>query len=155
MIYWLSSLFVLSGCEVTPLETPLEKPLETIEPSILVALTPTPDKGMVIGRFFDYTRNTPLAKSVLYLGDVLQDTQGKSTLAGVDPSRAPRTYANQHGEFIFKDVPPKQYALATISPRGFAVFLVDPDKKQEIIITIKAGEILNLNKVYLDLTGFK
>jgi hypothetical protein len=122
--------------------------------TVTPVVTPAPGKGIVLGELWEYDRHVPNADGVLYLSDVLTSTQGGVAIASLDAASAPRAYADKQGVFVFNDVQPNEYVLATVTPRGY-IFLVDPDTSKQIRLGVKAGEVINLGRVYVDLSAFR
>jgi len=103
--------------------------------------------GTVAGVLLSDTPGKPPVGLPLYLGEILL-SNATPVMASVDKQTAPKTLVESNGQFIFMDVPEGNYALIA-DMVNHAVVLHEPIKDQEIIVTVKKGEIIDLGTLKL------
>jgi hypothetical protein len=91
---------------------------------------------------------------ILYLADILPESQGTPFLAAFDRVTSVRTLTDPIGRFVFADVNPATYSLV-LDRVAEAYLLGDPKKPgADFIFTAQAGKLLDLgNLVYGVLPG--
>jgi hypothetical protein len=96
----------------------------------------------------------PAPNLILYLADILPETQGTPFLAAFDRVHSVRTTTDAAGRFVFADVVPATYSLI-LDRISDAYLLTDPKKPgADFIFTAKGGEILDLGELlYAKLPG--
>jgi hypothetical protein len=96
---------ILAGCGGEP---PQPQPQQINRPPI-----PTPSAGMSIlfGQVVGSGSTAPIKKTPIYLAQIHWDAQHKNAAYALDISRGPATLTDQNGFFVFKDLPPNEYAL--------------------------------------------
>lgn len=142
-------LIALVSCDSSGVPSVVPQPVATP-----ISLTPAPGTGIVKGVILNYQTKEPLSESVVYLGEIIKSTTSDDEMASLEPVSAPRAYSDEHGNFAFVNLLPKEYVVAASTPRG-QVFLIDPNTQNEIRVTVIAGQVKDIGTVYLDLSGFK
>jgi hypothetical protein len=139
---------VAEGTERTsPLPTPDlgDTPIQEVEPD--------PNAGIVRGRLQPTTSPSLLDEQPLYLSSIIQldDAQASFDVVKIASTSDPRAYVEEDGSFIFTKIEPGNYALATVTPRGQEVLILDADSGKEIVIEVQAGEIVELGTFKVNL----
>jgi hypothetical protein len=140
---------------VSPLPTPIEATGEAIAPTATeLALPATPfteDTGAVTGFLLRGDPPEAVRPGLLYLGQVVTDSEGNAIMTSVDKQVAPKTAAGPSGQFTFTNVPPGQYALV-LDLISSSIVLRDPSSAEDLLIDVVAGQIIDLGRlVYTDL----
>lgn len=135
----------------SPLAPPTAPPTEAAERADPTALpSPQPDKGGVTGQFVDQTTGEPVRERVIYLGELSpfknQEGEETSSFVMMVPSTSPSAITDQDGYFAFLDVEPATYAFVLWTPVDSWV-AVDPETEKNVLVTIEAGEIIDLGTV--------
>jgi hypothetical protein len=153
-------LVILSACggEPTPDQTfesplaePTTEPTTAAEPTAAPALaSPQPGMGGVTGRFVDQVTGEPVPDRVIYLGELTpfeaQEGEEPSSFVMMVPTTSPSTLTDQDGYFSFLDVGPGTYAFVLWTPVDSWV-LVNPETEENVMVTIQAGEVVDLGTV--------
>lgn len=140
----------LVGCELT-FESPVcVSPLAT--PTLP---SPSPSKGIIIGRFVDYNSREPAAEMIVYLGTLspLKGGDTDSYIVVMLPSSSPKTATDRNGYFAFLDVEPGTYAMVMWTP-GSSWVVTDPQTDLSILVTVKAGAITDLGELAIGLPDY-
>jgi hypothetical protein len=106
------------------------------------------DVGVVTGKIFrtvDGGRE-PAGGVILYLGSILQNSEGNESLVELDKGTAPQARLNTLGEFVFVDVPPGRYGLFLDLLRG-AVLLNNPEDNGDLVVEVQGGQVLDLGEL--------
>jgi hypothetical protein len=151
------------GCaaEPTPVAT-FESPLAPTSPVVTAttdAPVPTsipsapPDKGVITGRFVDYSSGAPAAQMVIYLGELSPLTVGESEshVITILPALSPSATTDREGNFAFLDLGPGTYALVIWTP-GNSWVITDPETQLDILVTVEAGVITDLGEVAISVS---
>lgn len=160
ILLWLLSL-TLGGCRqrgapilLSPRPTGADSSDVSASPvlatPVLTSLTPEPGTAIVMGTIlWEGTSNVPAIDVDLYLTEVSEVEEGGMSLAKLDPASSPKATIDETGTFVFTDIPPGRYALAaSISPAN-SVLIPDPETGKELIISVRAGEVVDLGIVYV------
>lgn len=127
----------------------------TAAPTVVLDSTPAPGKGNVIGAIIRAPRGVepyPMADTKLYLAEMLRNAQGElAGLAGVDEERAPFTWTDAKGQFVFTDIEPGHYALIIKHPITLVLAHDDPSNR-DIVAEVVADQIQDLGAIQVDLT---
>jgi len=147
-------ILMISGCKGTPTPQVTLSPLESSSQSVIPTPTelapfvlPIPSEGLsVIGGVFvdSQTQRAPL-EGVLYLGEVMSLDTG-SPVVSLNQQTAFYAIPTESGEFAFKDVTPGRYGLILVTP-DYSFLVDDPKGGGSLMITVEAGEILNLGRL--------
>jgi hypothetical protein len=140
-----------SPIEQESLASPLVPPRPT-QPSH-PTVVPEPDQGIVTGTLRQTGDIWSLTGQPIYLSGfvALDSEQTDFEVVRIDAASDPRAIVNADGTFMFTSIAPSRYALATVTPRGENVLIIDLDTGKEIIIEVKAGEITDLGEVSISL----
>jgi len=131
-------------------ETRVEE--ENILPDVLTIPTPSADSGVVSGKLLGKTDDQPYIAPGLYLGKLIRSNQEDSDtppLIGISTGSDPKAIQANDGTFVFTDVPPGEYVLIIWAPMSI-VPITDPETQSELIVTIEAGDAVDLGTVYVD-----
>ena len=113
--------------------------------------TPAPDKSVIHGVVLDIDSKKPLSDEVdgvdLFLAQVLHSPDGVS-MSSLDKTTAPRADPDRSGVFVFSDITPGEYAVVVRSPFSEVVGRSAADLNKDIVITVTAGQTLDLGEVY-------
>ena len=138
-------------------EAPSVVPTETVTlaPTVVLDTTPVPGKGNVTGVMIRAPRGVdpyPMADTKLYLAEMLRNAKGDlAGLAGVDEERAPFTWTDSKGQFVFTDVQPGHYALVIKHPLTLVLAHDDPSNR-DIVVEVVAGQVQDIGTTQVDLT---
>jgi hypothetical protein len=69
-------------------------------------------------------------------------------MSSLDKTTAPRSDPDKDGVFVFADVVPGEYAVIVRSPLSEVVGRSPSDLSKDIVITVTAGQTLDLGEVY-------
>jgi hypothetical protein len=156
----LSILFVLlAGCRsVSNGSATLTQPPTTPATDLPTDLPkPAADKGAMKGTLVYETADgklQPYGGLRLYLGILIKSDDGKVTLARVNDKTAPQTFTDEQGKFVFTDLEPRDYIIAVEVPPHDLLKLKDPKTGNDILYTIKGGEITDVGNLAQDLPWF-
>jgi len=85
----------------------------------------------------------------IYLAPIIKDDEGNTSFAGLDFSKDPTATTNQTGVFIINKVPAGQYGFVVM--RGVKPYLIKNEQGEDYVVTVEAGEALNLGEVRTEL----
>lgn len=164
-IFILVIALVLSACNPAKPVANAVTPTESGNPSVTNTLAPAeaaqpsstpgksePGKASLVGILIrkDTQPEKPYAELKVFLGILLIDSKGNTSLARVDPNNDPQTFTDTNGRFEFDDVKPGKYILAVMLPPNDLVKLKNPGNGQEMFITLEDGKVTDLGKLYYD-----
>jgi hypothetical protein len=112
--------------------------------------TPSPDKAVVHGVVREVDTKKPLSEDQgvdLFLAQVIHSADGLS-MSSLDKITAPRSDPDKDGLFVFADVAPGEYAIVVRTPLNEIVGRSPNDLNKDIVITVTAGQTLDLGEVY-------
>lgn len=100
------------------------------------------------------SKKEPVKGTILYLAEVIVDSNGLESFVSMDRLHSPRTITNSDGFFVFNNVEPGRYGLVLdVITNSF--LLNDSKLNQPLIITVLDNQKVDLGKlVYLDLPIF-
>jgi hypothetical protein len=128
-------------------------PSQPIQTTPEITQTTDPQMGIVKGtlQFGTEGDHEPVAGQLLYLGEIIKDSEGEERVASLNRSASPRTYTDPDGSFQFINVPPGRYGLI-LDTVIEAYLLSDPQTGASFAMTVNSGETLELGDlVYEDL----
>jgi hypothetical protein len=89
-----------------------------------------------------------LEKIELYLGEVIETSDPKRPVVGLDKAIAPKAILDVNtGDFAFYDVPPGKYALEIVRPLVVPILVSDPETGKTLIITAEADSDIELGSL--------
>lgn len=91
----------------------------------------------------------PLTPKALYLGEVLNNSEGEMALISFDEENSPQAQLLATGVFIFNNIPPGVYGL--VIDVGFAQFPLTDEGGTQILITIEANQAIELGQIFVTL----
>lgn len=144
-----------TDASASPLSTPIEATSAAAVPTAIeptVPATPfTEDTGAVSGFLLRGDPPEAVQPGLLYLGEVIADSEGTAIMASVDKQLAPKAATGPSGRFMFTHVPPGQYAIV-LDLISSSVILRDPTTSEDLLIDVEAGQITDLGRlIYADL----
>ena len=144
----LMCLFLLVGCSTTQQTNSTSAGEDTNTTSLVEVVPPAADKAVITGTLVqkgsDGNPDFPYEGLRVYLGILLVADDGKSTLARVDPMKAPQAITDAEGRFVFQDIEPTEYILVLQVPPNNLMKLNDPVTGKDMLIEAKAGEITDI-----------
>jgi len=118
-------------------EEVLPYPIPTIDPQL----------GRIQGRLLE--NNNPIPNMILYLAEVMKDSNGNDLVAGLDRVNSPSTETDAQGNFIFINITEGRYALILdIITNQF--LLNYPGSENPIILQVDSGSESNLGDLNYD-----
>lgn len=138
---------------VSPLTSPLvtesgEAPVQVVEP--FVVPMPGADMSVVTGQIVDQLTGKAPLEGVVYLGKLTSMDTG-APIVSLHKNEDPRAIPNPDGFFAITDVPPGEYGVILLTPD--ISFLLDKDNGDSLLIEIKAGETLDVGKLWVTMPG--
>lgn len=130
---------------------PTSYPVDTTEKnSPTPMITQDSSMGLVQGKI--YFKGKPLASKLLYLADVLQDSNSNVDIAtSLDVNVAPRATTDNDGNYIFQNVKPGRYGLILYEGTS-SYLLLNPENNKAIVLDVSSGKDVDLGKMdFLDL----
>jgi hypothetical protein len=118
----------------------------TADANPIVVPQPASDQvGVVTGAMFriEGEQRVPVAGAILYLGTLLQNSEGVDAMVQLDRLNGPSTVTNSLGQFLFTDLPPERYGLWFDAIEG-VLLLNDPESGGDFIIEVTGGEVVDL-----------
>lgn len=91
----------------------------------------------------------PLTPKALYLGEVLNNSEGEMALISFDEENSPQAQLLATGVFIFNNIPPGVYGL--VIDVGFAQFPLTGEDGTQILVTIEANQAIELGQIFVTL----
>lgn len=176
----LISLFISVGCSSEDqLDNKNNTPLPTASTIVIVSPvspvnisqtptpsppTPTPEvpmpedgKGTVVGILYDQTIDQPYVGHLIYLARVreLKDPEGNNAgyFAELDVTTDPFGQTDDAGRFVIENVEPGMYGLVVRLPSLQEILLEEAETANNISVEIKAGEISDLETVFINGPG--
>lgn len=129
--------------------------LEQGTPEPLVVPTPSSATvGNVTGRILQATEGgeaQPLTEGIMYLGVVVETTEGFEGLVRLDRGADPQAMIDPQGHFVFTDVAPDRYGLWLVPAVGNPLLLKEPETGGDMILEVPAGEVLELGELSYEL----
>ena len=121
-----------------PVSTEPIEPTPTIDPAL----------GVVKGKL--YLQGKPVNNALLFLADVIQDTQGNDRMVSVDYNTQNRSTTQSDGSFAFVNIPTnKHFALVlVVIPNSYV--LMTPGTEKHVIVDAKAGQEIDLGQLNYD-----
>jgi hypothetical protein len=117
-------------------------------------LVPDANTGIVTGKLdrVEHEDGLPSAEWNLYLGRIVHaENNEEFEVARMEPSQDPFAHFSlEKPWFVFRDVPPNEYALYTVTPRGESILLMNLDTGKEIVVEVQAGEVIKLDTLPVD-----
>ena len=147
--FWVMLCFgLLSAC------APAAAPVNTAATSAPAAVAgpSSASVGNISGRLLQLKQGStqPFKDAPLYLGGLVKSDKGVESMGSMSRQTAPKTTADDQGNFVFKDVPPGRYTLWLDTPRG-AIMLNDPKSGSNFIIDLQGGQVKSLGELSYDL----
>lgn len=158
---------LLSGCEMAASGPPAAAP--TVEalsatatapaevapaqsPASVVIPTPSGDASVVHGIVLKQATREPFDNGLdLFLGEVLRNTAGEQSMAGLDRQTAPIATIDASGAFVFTNVAPGEYALIASSPLNQVLVPDMKDPTKDTLVTVEGGKAYDLGTLVLAL----
>lgn len=109
-------------------------------------ITPTQDKQKAIVKGVLLYNGKPVKRWNLYLGGVIMDSNGKEIIASMDQQKDANCLTQDNGAFTFFNVPPGRYAIILDNGTS-AALLLKPKGTEAILLSLKAGDIIDLGKL--------
>ena len=88
----------------------------------------------------------------VFLGELVPLTPGDEFMVTMLPSSSPQTGVDTQGYFAFSDVEPDTYAMVFWTPVKSWV-VSDPETEEAILVTVNAGEIIDVGELTVNLPG--
>ncbi|MFC1878501.1 hypothetical protein ACFLZW_01180 [Chloroflexota bacterium] len=159
-------MLVAPGCKGGDTETPYPQPLTqtpdnaprtsypvaptaaqlTPEWTPIVVPEPGADTGVVTGYIFETETGDPMAFTTIYLAMKVFLTPGPGYTINIMQDNSPHSLSDGDGRFALENVPPGDYVLMAWSMFGASV-VMDTTRAGEMLITVKAGEVVDVGKV--------
>jgi len=92
----------------------------------------------------------PVDHVILYLAEVVRDTEGNERVVSMDRINSPRAYTDTDGYFEFINVPPSKYGLVLDTITN-SYLLGHPVTGEDMLFEVKAGEVLDVGALIYDL----
>lgn len=111
-------------------------------------VAPTPSSGEVgnvTGRMLRTTTNNesvPVTGVTLYLGNILETSEGVEGVASLNKSSDPQAMIDAQGHFVFTDVALGRYGLWLGTVTSGDLLLKDPETLTDMIIEVTGGKHL-------------
>jgi hypothetical protein len=145
--------------EEYPLEDTEDNASGSVEqgsPEPFVIPTPSSSEvGIVTGTLLRLAADSdavePITSAVLYLGPVVETTEGVEGLVSLDRGTDSRAELTSQGNFAFTDVTPDRYGLWMVPPSGNALLLKQPETGEDMIIEVNGGEVIELGELRYEL----
>lgn len=151
----------LTGCGTSAPPTPVESiiatpdesqaarsPQPTPHPSLESGLpTPSSSEVAVVGGVL--VRDGHPGDTKLQLARVIRSEDGTPLIASLGDKTSPTTVTDEHGRFLFTDVPPDTYGLVLVTPLGSLLFR--DDTGANLLFDVVAGEVLDIGVVHTDI----
>jgi hypothetical protein len=84
----------------------------------------------------------PVDHVILYLAEVVRDTEGNERVVSMDRLNSPRAYTDMNGYFEFFNVPPGKYGLVLDTITN-SYLLGHPVSGEDMLFEVRAGEVLD------------
>jgi hypothetical protein len=110
--------------------------------------TPSPQKGVIIGRLISSTDQLPIKNHLIYLGEYLYLTPGPDYLITLQIRNSDHVSTNEQGIFIFTDVEPAQYPMILWTP-GQSLVVPEKDSQNELLVDVQAGKTTDLGDLFV------
>jgi hypothetical protein len=130
-----------SGQSITSILSPTEPPVEVSSQ----ILNPDKNYGIITGVLLFNNNGQKVTKEnvPLFLAEILADENGVPRVASINRTGSPRTATDSKGQFIFSEVPPGNYGIV-LDIVVKAYLLPKPDTEEDLIISVSAGEVIDL-----------
>lgn len=133
------ALFIaLVACDAAP---------TAVEPTPTPLPTSLPAMGTVKGIVMDLSNREPIKDRLILLAVIHPGAQ--MSVAALDPTSNLKFSTDAAGRFTIVNVPPGDYALGMLLPTGY-VLIRDPKTTKEILITVKAGTVVDFGELLID-----
>lgn len=146
-----------SSYPVLPTLIPSDYPIPQITSEFTELYTPErptqdPALGAVKGvlQLKTSTGIKPVDHVILYLAEVVRDTEGNERVVSMDRLNSPRAYTDTNGYFEFFNVPPSKYGLVLDTITN-SYLLGHPVTGEDMLFEVKAGEVLDIGVLVYDL----
>ncbi len=124
-----------------------------IEPDAYTLPTSANDKAVISGLLYhkpdkgsDY-RSLP--DTVIFIGKVILANDGVHKIGSLNKDVDPSYTTHADGRFVFEDIEPGTYTLFLYD--GLGVYVIkDPITGQDILLTLKAGDAIDLGVIKVD-----
>jgi hypothetical protein len=103
------------------------------------------------GTVLDVKDRTPMTNDkgvYLYLAKVVRGSGNQLSVAALDRAQAPRADPDDHGSFVFTNVPPGEYAVAVLSLAAMVLAKDSANPDKDLIVTVQEGQTLDLGTIY-------
>lgn len=123
-------------------------------PEPTIAVTPAPDKAVVIGQVVDEQTDQPIPHATIRLLEVYRDEATGRAITSLDEALSPSEKSDENGYFVFENIPAREYTLAAKDQAEFGgniTFLLEEDKENTAkILLFESGTVTNLGVVRLE-----
>jgi hypothetical protein len=143
---------VVSSISESPVSSTNESPVPTPIPEATPVPEPAAGKGSLTGTLIWSSggRSFRADMAILYLGSVLESSDGASRLASLDKENDPMARADEFGRFAFLDIEPGTYVLIFSLPGYPEVVVNTLENEGDFLIVVNAGEVTQLGEFTAD-----
>lgn len=146
-----------SSQQNSPLESPLQIAAPEPPPPPVIEAEYDDETGAVTGllraRHTDGDMRTP-PNAIIGLGELIASDDGDGDVgAAYSPTDSPRAAVQEDGTFAINNVKPGKYAVI-LDAVTFQSLMRSPDDSEDFLITIEAGEPLELGILEYEKIGF-
>lgn len=108
---------------------------------------PIPQDGLTTigGIIVDEKTNQAPIESIVYLGEVVY-TETDIPIVRMSQQTAPFVVLPLSGEFIFKDIPPGEYAFVFFTP-DYSFLIDNAETDESLMFTVTSNQALNVGKI--------
>jgi hypothetical protein len=111
--------------------------------------TPGDETGVVHGELYNLDTDEPIYEGItVYLSNVIPTDNPEMDAVSLDPASDPNVIPDREGGFAFADVPPGRYGIVVQGPLNKYVARYADDQQEDVIITVEAGQTVELGRVY-------
>ncbi len=120
-------------------------------PSLSPSATSVPGTSRVTGVLLVKIngKSQPAKAALLYLAGTIKDSAGKDSFAALDRIHSPRTETDDHGRFVFSNVPPGNYGLI-LDVITNSYLLMKPGSQEPLIVEVSTGQQVDLGTLLYD-----